>query len=49
MILACKEFPIFLIVVLAGYHLLRARRWKYLWLTLASWTFYAWASPGTSG
>lgn len=46
MILACKEFPIFLIVVLAGYHLLRARRWKYLWLTLASWTFYAWASPG---
>jgi len=46
MILATKEFPIFLIVVLAGYHLLRVRRWKYLWLTLSSWAFYAWASPG---
>ena len=46
MILACKEFPIFLAVVLLGYHSLRTRRRKYLWLTLASWTFYAWASPG---
>ena len=46
MMLANKEFPIFLFVVLAVYHSLRARRWKYLWLTLASWTFYAWASPG---
>ncbi len=46
MILATKEFAAFLVVVLAGYHLLRARRGKYLWLTLASWTFYAWASPG---
>ena len=46
MILASKAFLIFLLVVLAGYHLLQARRWKYLWLTVASWTFYAWASPG---
>ncbi len=46
MILANKAFPVFLIAVLLGYHLLRGRRWKYLWLTLASWSFYAWASPG---
>ncbi len=46
MIFAGKEFFVFLPVVLAVYHLLRWRAAKYGWLTLASWVFYAWASPG---
>lgn len=46
MIFAGKEFFLFLPVVLLGYHLLRSRKLKYGWLTLASWVFYAWASPG---
>ena len=46
MIFAGKEFFIFLPVVLLVYHLLRWRTAKYGWLTLASWVFYAWASPG---
>lgn len=46
MIFAGKEFFIFLPVVLLVYHLLPWRAAKYGWLTLASWAFYAWASPG---
>ncbi len=46
MIFAGKEFFTFLPVVLVVYHLLRWRTAKYGWLTLASWVFYAWASPG---
>lgn len=46
MIFAGKEFFIFLPVVLLVYHLLPWRAGKYGWLTLASWVFYAWASPG---
>lgn len=46
MIFAGKEFFIFLPVVLLVYHLLPWRAVKYGWLTLASWVFYAWASPG---
>jgi alginate O-acetyltransferase complex protein AlgI len=43
---ASPSFFVFLAVVLAGYHLLPRRTLKYGWLTLASWAFYAWASPG---
>jgi alginate O-acetyltransferase complex protein AlgI len=45
-IFAGREFFIFLPVVLLVYHLLPWRTAKYGWLTLASWVFYAWASPG---
>jgi alginate O-acetyltransferase complex protein AlgI len=41
-----KAFFVFLPVVLVVYHLLRRRTLKYGWLTLASWAFYAWSSPG---
>ncbi|MEO2089176.1 MAG: MBOAT family protein, partial [Gemmataceae bacterium] len=43
---ASPPFFVFLAVVLTGYHLLPRRTLKYGWLTLASWAFYAWASPG---
>ena len=46
MIFAGKEFFLFLPAVLLVYHLLPRRTLKYGWLTLASWVFYAWASPG---
>ena len=41
-----KAFFVFLPVVLVVYHLLRRRTLKFGWLTLASWAFYAWSSPG---
>ncbi len=46
MIVASTAFFIFVPLVLFVYHTLGARRWKYGFLTLASWLFYAWASPG---
>jgi D-alanyl-lipoteichoic acid acyltransferase DltB (MBOAT superfamily) len=42
---AGKPFFVFLAVTLVVYHLLRRRRDKYLFLTVASWVFYAWAAP----
>jgi alginate O-acetyltransferase complex protein AlgI len=39
-------FIVFLIVVLVVYHAVPWRTVKYGWLTLASWGFYAAASPG---
>jgi alginate O-acetyltransferase complex protein AlgI len=44
-IFASKEFFIFLPIVLAGYHLSRARGPKYTFLLAASWLFYAWIPP----
>lgn len=46
MLFAGKEFFVFLPLVLLGYHLLRSRATKYTFLLVASWVFYAWASPG---
>lgn len=43
---ASPPFFVFLTVVLSVYHLLPRRTLKYGWLTLSSWAFYAWASPG---
>jgi alginate O-acetyltransferase complex protein AlgI len=40
------QFYLFLALVLVVYHLLRQRSLKYGWVTLASWYFYAKASPG---
>jgi alginate O-acetyltransferase complex protein AlgI len=45
-IVASPAFFAFLAVALVVYHLLPRRALKYGWLTLASWAFYAWASPG---
>jgi D-alanyl-lipoteichoic acid acyltransferase DltB (MBOAT superfamily) len=45
-IVASKAFFLFLPTVLLVYHLLSSRTLKYAWLTLASWVFYAWSSPG---
>jgi alginate O-acetyltransferase complex protein AlgI len=45
-IFAGREFFLFLPIVLLVYHLLPRRAARYGWLTLASWVFYAWASPG---
>jgi alginate O-acetyltransferase complex protein AlgI len=39
-------FVVFLAVVLLVYHVVPWRNIKYGWLTLASWAFYAAASPG---
>jgi alginate O-acetyltransferase complex protein AlgI len=44
-IFTTKAFLIFLPVVLVGYHLLAGRAWKFRFLLLASWTFYALCSP----
>lgn len=38
---ASKEFAIFLPIVLAIYYLLKTRRWKFGFLLVASWGFYA--------
>jgi D-alanyl-lipoteichoic acid acyltransferase DltB (MBOAT superfamily) len=43
---ADRPFFVFLPLVLLGYHLLRARGHKFTFLLVASWVFYAWASPG---
>ncbi len=45
MIFASKAFFLFLPIVLVLYHALNRRTHKYLVLTLASWAFYAFASP----
>ncbi len=46
MIAGTLAFVVFLTVVLMVYHILPWRNAKYGWLTLASWGFYAAASPG---
>jgi alginate O-acetyltransferase complex protein AlgI len=42
---ATAAFFVYLIIVLIGYHGLRARTWKYRFLLLASWFFYMSWSP----
>lgn len=46
MLFADKPFFVFLPLVLLAYHLLRSRATKFTVLLVASWIFYAWASPG---
>jgi len=46
LLFADRPFFVFLPLVLLGYHLLRSRAQKYTFLLVASWVFYAWASPG---
>ena len=46
MIAGTLAFLVFLAVVLSVYHAMPWRTAKYGWLTLASWGFYAAASPG---
>ena len=45
MIFTTKAFLIFLPLVLLGYHLLAGRAWKYRFLLVSSWVFYALCSP----
>src|SRR5687767_11178081 len=45
MTFATGAFFLFLLIVLAGYHGLRRREWKYRFLLLASWLFYMSWSP----
>ena len=45
MIVASKEFFIFLLVTLISYHLIQGRQRKYQVLALASWFFYFMAAP----